>query len=135
MFSFQALRKMCWCVWKASCEYLCRIFLTNLPTNCCHFHKIMSNMLQHLCVLQKVEDRVASDQELKLTELLRYYTRDIQAAKVKPSLCLCYISCITLHRLVDCIIQPSILDCMFYSYFQNGFIVGWKLTFLPTRPA
>ncbi|TRY96128.1 hypothetical protein DNTS_015948 [Danionella cerebrum] len=31
--------------------------------------------------LRKVEDRVASDQELKLTELLRYYTRDIQAAK------------------------------------------------------
>uniref|UniRef100_A0A8C1YRB0 Sorting nexin n=1 Tax=Cyprinus carpio TaxID=7962 RepID=A0A8C1YRB0_CYPCA len=34
-----------------------------------------------VCVLQKLEDRVASDQELKLTELLRYYTRDIQAAK------------------------------------------------------
>lgn len=32
--------------------------------------------------LQKVEARVASDQELKLTELLRYYMRDIQAAKV-----------------------------------------------------
>uniref|UniRef100_A0A8C2PYU8 Sorting nexin 5 n=1 Tax=Cyprinus carpio TaxID=7962 RepID=A0A8C2PYU8_CYPCA len=31
--------------------------------------------------LRKVEDRMASDQELKLTELLRYYTRDIQAAK------------------------------------------------------
>ncbi|XP_028843998.1 sorting nexin-5-like [Denticeps clupeoides] len=31
--------------------------------------------------LRKVEGRVASDQELKLTELLRYYTRDIQAAK------------------------------------------------------
>uniref|UniRef100_A0AAR2M261 Sorting nexin n=1 Tax=Pygocentrus nattereri TaxID=42514 RepID=A0AAR2M261_PYGNA len=29
----------------------------------------------------KVEGRVASDQELKLTELLRYYMRDIQAAK------------------------------------------------------
>lgn len=32
--------------------------------------------------LQKVEGRVASDEELKLTELLRYYMRDIQAAKV-----------------------------------------------------
>lgn len=31
--------------------------------------------------LRKLEDRGASDQELKLTELLRYYTRDIQAAK------------------------------------------------------
>lgn len=35
----------------------------------------------HFC--QKVEARVASDQELKLTELLRYYMRDIQAAKVR----------------------------------------------------
>lgn len=34
--------------------------------------------------MQKVEGRVASDQELKLTELLRYYMRDIQAAKVRP---------------------------------------------------
>ncbi|KAJ8264254.1 hypothetical protein GJAV_G00147030 [Gymnothorax javanicus] len=31
--------------------------------------------------LRKLEARVASDQELKLTELLRYYMRDIQAAK------------------------------------------------------
>ncbi|KAF4105952.1 sorting nexin-5 [Onychostoma macrolepis] len=31
--------------------------------------------------LRKLEDRGASDQDLKLTELLRYYTRDIQAAK------------------------------------------------------
>lgn len=43
--------------------------------------------------LQKVEGRVASDQELKLTELLRYYMRDIQAAKVRhihllPSFCM-----------------------------------------------
>lgn len=30
-----------------------------------------------------MEGRVASDQELKLTELLRYYMRDIQAAKVR----------------------------------------------------
>uniref|UniRef100_A0AAZ3SQP5 Sorting nexin n=1 Tax=Oncorhynchus tshawytscha TaxID=74940 RepID=A0AAZ3SQP5_ONCTS len=37
------------------------------------------NILQHGDV--KVEGRVASDQELKLTELLRYYMRDIQAAK------------------------------------------------------
>jgi len=36
---------------------------------------------------------------------------------------------------MDCIIQPSILDCMFYSCFQNVFIVGWKLTCLPTRLA
>lgn len=43
-------------------------------------------MSLYVCVLQKVEDRVASDQELKLTELLRYYTRDIQAAKVNVSL-------------------------------------------------
>lgn len=40
-------------------------------------------------LLQKVEGRVASDQELKLTELLRYYMRDIQAAKVRH---ICYFS-------------------------------------------
>ncbi|XP_032881637.1 sorting nexin-5 isoform X2 [Amblyraja radiata] len=31
--------------------------------------------------LRKVEGRVSSDEDLKLTELLRYYVRDIQAAK------------------------------------------------------
>uniref|UniRef100_A0A3B3TRY1 Sorting nexin 5 n=1 Tax=Poecilia latipinna TaxID=48699 RepID=A0A3B3TRY1_9TELE len=48
----------------------------------------ISATLNSLCLnfaffmrLQKVEGRVASDQELKLTELLRYYMRDIQAAK------------------------------------------------------
>uniref|UniRef100_A0A8C1EIB6 Sorting nexin 5 n=1 Tax=Cyprinus carpio carpio TaxID=630221 RepID=A0A8C1EIB6_CYPCA len=55
-------------------EYLCRSYLTNLMFT--SIYKITS-----MCVLQKVEDRMASDQELKLTELLRYYTRDIQAAK------------------------------------------------------
>uniref|UniRef100_A0A9R1SNH9 Sorting nexin 5 n=2 Tax=Cyprinus carpio TaxID=7962 RepID=A0A9R1SNH9_CYPCA len=54
--------------------YLCRSYLTNLMFT--SIYKITS-----MCVLQKVEDRMASDQELKLTELLRYYTRDIQAAK------------------------------------------------------
>ncbi len=77
-FSFQALRKMGWSVWKASSEYLYRIYLTNLIF--IYFHRIIS-----VCVLQKLEERGASDQELKLTELLRYYTRDIQAAKVTPS--------------------------------------------------
>ncbi|MGH0147008.1 UNVERIFIED_CONTAM: hypothetical protein FKN15_052861 [Acipenser sinensis] len=33
--------------------------------------------------LRKVEGRVASDEDLKLTELLRYYMRDIQAAKLQ----------------------------------------------------
>uniref|UniRef100_A0A3Q0RII6 Sorting nexin n=1 Tax=Amphilophus citrinellus TaxID=61819 RepID=A0A3Q0RII6_AMPCI len=32
-------------------------------------------------ILRSLEGRVASDQDLKLTELLRYYMRDIQAAK------------------------------------------------------
>uniref|UniRef100_A0A8C7FV30 Sorting nexin n=1 Tax=Oncorhynchus kisutch TaxID=8019 RepID=A0A8C7FV30_ONCKI len=42
----------------------------------------ISSTLNSLSLLpQKVEGRVASDQELKLTELLRYYMRDIQAAK------------------------------------------------------
>uniref|UniRef100_A0A8C8J3Z2 PX domain-containing protein n=1 Tax=Oncorhynchus tshawytscha TaxID=74940 RepID=A0A8C8J3Z2_ONCTS len=42
-----------------------------------HFEKL-SDLFEKL---RKVEGRVASDQELKLTELLRYYMRDIQAAK------------------------------------------------------
>uniref|UniRef100_A0A4W4HB41 Sorting nexin n=1 Tax=Electrophorus electricus TaxID=8005 RepID=A0A4W4HB41_ELEEL len=38
--------------------------------------------ISNVCVcVQKLEARVASDQELKLTELFRYYMRDIQAAK------------------------------------------------------
>lgn len=45
---------------------------------CKHFFFFFAFVL-----LQKVEGRVASDQELKLTELLRYYMRDIQAAKVR----------------------------------------------------
>lgn len=46
---------------------------------CPHF----VNILCPFALLQKVEGRVASDQDLKLTELLRYYMRDIQAAKVR----------------------------------------------------
>lgn len=48
-------------------------------------HKYLSPFcnLSLFVLLQKVEGRVASDQELKLTELLRYYMRDIQAAKVR----------------------------------------------------
>uniref|UniRef100_A0A8C5BCS8 Sorting nexin n=1 Tax=Gadus morhua TaxID=8049 RepID=A0A8C5BCS8_GADMO len=42
-----------------------------------HFEKL-ADLFEKL---RKVEGRVASDQELKLTELLRYYMRDIQAAK------------------------------------------------------
>uniref|UniRef100_A0A8D3ABR3 Sorting nexin 5 n=1 Tax=Scophthalmus maximus TaxID=52904 RepID=A0A8D3ABR3_SCOMX len=46
-------------------------------TNKKHLEKL-SDLFEKL---RKVEGRVASDQELKLTELLRYYMRDIQAAK------------------------------------------------------
>uniref|UniRef100_W5K7J5 Sorting nexin 5 n=1 Tax=Astyanax mexicanus TaxID=7994 RepID=W5K7J5_ASTMX len=42
---------------------------------------ISATVILHTGVPRKVEGRVASDQELKLTELLRYYMRDIQAAK------------------------------------------------------
>nr|ABD34790.1 sorting nexin 5 [Danio rerio] len=45
------------------------------------FKKHLEKCVEVFEKLRKVEDRVASDQELKLTELLRYYTRDIQAAK------------------------------------------------------
>lgn len=34
---------------------------------------------------QKVESRVSSDEDLKLTELLRYYMLNIEAAKVRAS--------------------------------------------------
>lgn len=33
--------------------------------------------------LRKVESRVSSDEDLKLTELLRYYMLNIEAAKVR----------------------------------------------------
>lgn len=33
--------------------------------------------------LQKVEGRVSSDEDLKLSELLRYYMLNIEAAKVR----------------------------------------------------
>lgn len=34
-------------------------------------------------LLQKVESRVSSDEDLKLSELLRYYMLNIEAAKVR----------------------------------------------------
>lgn len=51
-------------------------------------HAILSgtsaSSLPSLCLpLQKLEGRVASDQDLKLSDMLRYYTRDSQAAKVR----------------------------------------------------
>ena len=42
-----------------------------------------------LCFVQKLEGRVASDEDLKLADLLRYYERDSQAAlvsKICPTL-------------------------------------------------
>lgn len=39
--------------------------------------------------MQKLEGRVASDEDLKLSDMLRYYMRDSQAAKVSGSLCAC----------------------------------------------
>ncbi|CAB1338639.1 unnamed protein product [Coregonus sp. 'balchen'] len=43
--------------------------------------KLLEKLADLFEKLRKVEGRVASDEELKLTELLRYYMRDIQAAK------------------------------------------------------
>lgn len=45
------------------------------------FKKHLEKLAEVFEKLRKLEERGASDQELKLTELLRYYTRDIQAAK------------------------------------------------------
>uniref|UniRef100_A0A3Q2Q8V9 Sorting nexin n=1 Tax=Fundulus heteroclitus TaxID=8078 RepID=A0A3Q2Q8V9_FUNHE len=53
----------------------------NLSTHFWNLNLILFSFLFFNACLQKVEGRVASDQELKLTELLRYYMRDIQAAK------------------------------------------------------
>lgn len=44
-------------------------------------------VLSLLCLLQKLEGRVASDEDLKLADLLRYYERDSQAALVRRILC------------------------------------------------
>uniref|UniRef100_A0A8C7VN17 Sorting nexin n=1 Tax=Oncorhynchus mykiss TaxID=8022 RepID=A0A8C7VN17_ONCMY len=55
----------------------------NIADDYIHISSTLS--INNITILQhgdvKVEGRVASDQELKLTELLRYYMRDIQAAK------------------------------------------------------
>ncbi|XP_035387385.1 sorting nexin-5 [Electrophorus electricus] len=45
------------------------------------FKRPLEKIAELLEKLRKLEARVASDQELKLTELFRYYMRDIQAAK------------------------------------------------------
>lgn len=34
--------------------------------------------------MQKIEARVAADEDLKLADLLKYYLRESQAAKVEP---------------------------------------------------
>lgn len=36
-------------------------------------------------ILQKIEARVAADEDLKLADLLKYYLRESQAAKVSSS--------------------------------------------------
>uniref|UniRef100_A0A3B4CGP5 Sorting nexin n=1 Tax=Pygocentrus nattereri TaxID=42514 RepID=A0A3B4CGP5_PYGNA len=51
---------------------------TTVDVSLCRHLEKFAELLEKL---RKVEGRVASDQELKLTELLRYYMRDIQAAK------------------------------------------------------
>lgn len=39
--------------------------------------------LLFVVVLQKIEARVAADEDLKLADLLKYYLRESQAAKVR----------------------------------------------------
>lgn len=43
-------------------------------------------LMHGVCHLQKLEGRVASDEDLKLSDLLRYYDRDSQAALVRVAL-------------------------------------------------
>uniref|UniRef100_A0AAX7UC72 Sorting nexin n=1 Tax=Astatotilapia calliptera TaxID=8154 RepID=A0AAX7UC72_ASTCA len=56
---------------------LCDIVVISFLFSCRNLEKL-SDLFEKF---RKVEGRVASDQDLKLTELLRYYMRDIQAAK------------------------------------------------------
>jgi len=70
-FSIQALRKMCWCVWKASCEYLCRIYLTNLQTDCCHVQKIKWLVMSCMCFAESggqggIRSRAQADRIVKI---------------------------------------------------------------------
>lgn len=73
-------------------------------------------MVANQCLrsLQKVEGRVASDQELKLTELLRYYMRDIQAAKVTlfsafiPDRLIIKIKVVRQVKKFDSVFSPSV---------------------------
>uniref|UniRef100_A0A3Q3IJP1 PX domain-containing protein n=1 Tax=Monopterus albus TaxID=43700 RepID=A0A3Q3IJP1_MONAL len=56
----------------------------NIADDYIHISATLNTILYYyiyFIYLQRLEGRVASDQELKLTELLRYYMRDIQAAK------------------------------------------------------
>lgn len=47
--------------------------------SCCS----VTHQLFFFFLLQKVESRVSSDEDLKLSELLRYYMLNIEAAKVR----------------------------------------------------
>lgn len=60
-----------------------------------------------------MEGRVASDQELKLTELLRYYMRDIQAAKVR------LLSSAFIHCANRSIVSGRECASFFYFYFST----------------
>lgn len=61
-----------------------KIVIHAIPSTTFQYCQFSATCIITVCLVhwQKVEGRVASDQELKLTELLRYYLRDIQAAKV-----------------------------------------------------
>ena len=58
-------------------------FWTN-STNCEAFTKVailFSNVIKSIYCFQKLEGRIASDEDLKLSDTLRYYMRDSNAGK------------------------------------------------------
>lgn len=51
----------------------------------CKVTLLFLGCFQTLFPVQKIEARVAADEDLKLADLLKYYLRESQAAKVEPS--------------------------------------------------
>lgn len=93
---FQALWQVVRPVWEAQSKQTFSYMQTETPLQI--FVPICKYKASLFVLRQKVEGRVASDQELKLTELLRYYMRDIQAAKVKTR-AVCLLSLLSMHKV------------------------------------
>lgn len=81
---------------------------------------VTSYLIFFFLLLQKVESRVSSDEDLKLSELLRYYMLNIEAAKVR-----------TIFFLKLCFVMGN----MTHSWYSLCFKKTGKLTLvLPKKP-